>query len=184
MVGPIEAYEYSRYRAEKKAKPEGAVLSPEERASSRRREEVEKGMVDLFQKRADDPFGYTVSLGEQQGFEARQQQITQQERGRGQQALMAKMSGRGTLASGATNYNLMRFGQQSLQQGAQSYLANQSGYFQQRQSGVQGMYGMGSQILGAPVVGAQETDVANQRAEQHNEWKNRLSNRISNFGFF
>jgi len=158
-------------------------ISEEERATTERRRKVEEGMAGMFEERAKDPFAYVMPLEEQKYYDKRRLKIYGEERGRQQQSLMGAMNRTGTLASGATNYNLMRFGQETLRDQQQFYFQDQATRLQQREQAYSSTIQSGAAITNAPVIGAQETDAMNARARQHNEWRNRWANIFANTGY-
>jgi len=182
MVGAAATIEYARYRGTQKGRY--GTISPEEQASTERRAKVETSLTRRFGEEAKDPFKYTMDLDRQQTFDTLQQRAFDEQRKGQQQQLLGQMSGRGTLASGATNYRLMRFGQQTMQQQGQQYLSDVQSRFQERQGGIENVTGQGAQILGAPAIGTQQTELMNARARQHNEWRNRWATRVANMGMF
>lgn len=157
-------------------------LSPTEAASVQRKSEAEGTLSAMFQQRAKDPFQYVMPLEEQKYYDKRRDEIYGEEKGRQQSGLMSAMSRTGALASGATNYNLMRFGQQTLRDQQQFYFQDQATRLQQRESAVQSTFNMGQAFLGSPVIGGQMTEAMNARSQQHNQWRNRWANVFSSGG--
>lgn len=157
-------------------------ISPTQMASIERKSEAEGTLSQMFQERAKDPFQYVMPLAEQQYYDKRQADIYGEGRQRQQQSLMAAMSRTGTLASGATNYNLMRFGQETLRDKQQFYFQDRAQRLGEREQAVGQTFQMGMQFMGAPGVGGQITDAMNARSRQHNEWRNRWANLASSMG--
>jgi len=164
-------------------RPRRATISPEEQASTERRGKVEQMMWAMFEQRAQDPFAYVMPIEEQKYYDERRDQIYGEQREGQQQQLMGAMSRTGTLASGATNYNLMRFGQQTLRDQQQFYFQDRSQRLREKEGAIQSTMGMGGMILGAPAIGMQQTDLANERAKEHSEWRNRWANIIGESGY-
>ncbi len=157
-------------------------ISPVEMQSIERKSAAEGTLSAMFQERAKDPFQYLMSPEEQDKFEERRLDIYGEGRQRQQQQLMGAMSRTGALASGATNYNLMRFGQETLRDQQQFYFQDRQKRLQEREQAVQSTFGMGQAIVGGPTVGGQVTDVMNQRAREHNQWRNRWANMATSVG--
>jgi hypothetical protein len=157
-------------------------LSPQEMASLERRSEAEGTLSKMFQERAQDPFAYVMPLAEQQYYDKRRDDIYDEGRQRQQQSLMGAMNRTGALASGATNYNLMRFGQETLRDKQQFYFQDQATRLQQREQAVGNTFGMGASFMGLPAQGQAYTDVMNARARDHNQWRNRWANVMTQTG--
>lgn len=170
------------YGVASKKKGKGPQLGSEEQLSIQRKSEAEGTLSGMFQERAKDPFKYVMPLGEQKYYDERQADIYGEERDRQQQSLMGAMNRMGTLGSGATGYNLMRFGQQTLRDKQQFYFQDRAQRLREREGAVQATYGMGMGLLSAPTVGMRQTDMMNQRTAQANQWKNRWSDLASNIG--
>lgn len=157
-------------------------LSPQHQQSMERKLGAEGALSDMFQKRAKDPFAYVMPIDEQRYYDKRRLDIYGEGRGRQQQSLMGAMSRTGALASGATNYNLMRFGQETLRDQQQFYFQDRATRLKEKEQAVQSTYQMGMGILGAPTQGTEMTDVLTARNRQHNVWRNRWANVFTSTG--
>jgi len=157
-------------------------ISPEQLESIRRKSEVEGTLTGMFQERAKDPFKYVMPLSEQKYYDERRDEIYGEGRKRQEQGLMGAMSRTGALGSGQTNYALSQFSQQTMRQQQQFYFEDRRTRLQEREGAVQATYGMGMNLLGAPDQGQALTEAANARARQHNVWRNRWSNMVTQAG--
>lgn len=157
-------------------------LAPQHQESMERKIATEKTLSQMFQERAKDPFAYVMPADEQRYYDKRKMDIYGQERGRQQQSMMGAMSRTGALASGATNYNLMRFGQETLRDQQQFYFQDRSNRLKEREQAVQSTYQMGTSLLGMPTQGTEMTDVMTARNRQHNVWRNRWANVLTSVG--
>jgi len=157
-------------------------ISPMEQESLQRKIEAEKTLSKMFQDRAKDPFQYVMGLEEQKYYDTRRDEIYGQQRERQQQGLMGAMNRTGTLGSGATQFRLGQFAQDTLRDKQQFYFQDQASRLQQKEQAVANTFSMGQGVLGGPALGAQQTDVMNARARQHNAWRNRWANVASSAG--
>lgn len=157
-------------------------LGPIETQSLQRKMRAQKSLEGMFQDRLRSPDQNIMPFEEQQAFQQRRGEIYGEQRGQQAQALMGRMSRTGTLASGATNYNLMRFGQQTLRDQQQFYFQDRAQRLQEREQAQATTFQMGQAVAGTPVIGGQQTDVMNARARQHNVWRNRWANVMTSMG--
>lgn len=154
-------------------KGKGASLSSYESSSMGRKSEAEGELARMFHERAKNPFQYVMGLEEQKYYDQRQSDIYGEERGQQQQSLMSAMSRTGTLGSGATNYNLMRFGQQTLRDRQQASFQDRANRLNEKEAAIQNTYNMGLQLVGAPTIGGRATQMENQNRAAENAWTNR-----------
>lgn len=160
-------------KQEKDNQPE---MSQTEYQSREDMAKAQGGMAKLFQERVKNPYQSMMPLAEQDYFNRRRDAIYGQDRERSQQSLMGAMNRTGALASGASNYNLQRFGQETLNDKRQFYFQDQQNRLQQRETALQNTFNMGSTLMGTPVQGTAQTDLANAQTRQRLAWKTRWSN--------
>lgn len=157
-------------------------LSPMEMQSLQTKMGAQQTLGRMFQERAQDPFKYVMPLEEQKYYDQRRSDIYGEGRQQQQQQMMGAMSRTGTLASGASNYNLMRFGQQTLRDQQQFYFQDRANRLKEREGAVQNTFAMGQGVLGSETLGGQMTDVLSARNKQHNVWRNRWANIVTSAG--
>jgi hypothetical protein len=155
-----------------------AKISPQELASLERKEKDSQSLSKMFQDRAANPLGSVMPFAEQQYYDQRRDSIYDEGRQRQQQGLMGAMNRTGALASGATNYNLQRFGQETLRDKQQFYFQDQQNRLNQNEQAIQSTFNMGLGVMGTPVQGTQYTDLGNARTRQKLAYKTQWSNQM------
>lgn len=171
LVSAGSSYYNSRQQAKNKAK-----ISPAEMQSRERMNRAQGLMSEMFEKRAKDPDAGVMPMAEQEYFNKRRDQVYDEDRQKAQQGLMGAFNRTGTLASGATAFNLRRFGQETLQDKQQFYFQDQQNRINQRESAQKTTFNMGLGVMGTPVQGTAQTDLTNAQTRQRLAYKTQWSN--------
>jgi len=157
-------------------------ISAEEQASQRRRGGVESRMFEMFEEREKDPFGYVMTRPEQTYYKERRADVYGAGRQQAGQRLAGAMARTGAMDGGGRKKTWAKFGQTALNDRSMFEFMADKQRLQQEQSSVQSLYGMGKAISGSPMLGTQQTDLANERTRQRNMWRNRWSGMLSQMG--
>lgn len=165
------------------SKGRGPTISAMEQRSTERRGRVEERMTEVFRERSKDPFGYVMGRGGEEYYQQQRQDVYGEKgMGAATQQLTGALARTGQTPGVSTSLTLGNFAKNARRDRAQfDYIADRQDE-QLRESALQSTVASGRAISGSPMLGTQQTDAANERIQQNNEWRARWLNVLQGFG--